>query len=107
MENSRAVESQGRAMDRPEFNIVCLGASAGGLEPLEEFFDSMPPDSGMAFVVVQHLSPDFKSHMEELLGRHTQTAIHRVENEMLVEPNSIYLIPPRTRREFFRRYVRP
>lgn len=83
-------------MDRPNFHIVGLGASAGGLEPLEEFFDAMPPDTGMAFVVVQHLSPDFKSHMEELLARHTRMAIHRVEHEMRVEPNSIYLIPPRT-----------
>ncbi|MEZ6081497.1 MAG: chemotaxis protein CheB [Pirellulaceae bacterium] len=54
-------------MERPNFHIVGLSASAGGLEPLEEFFDAMPPDTGMAFVVVQHLSPDFKSHMEEML----------------------------------------
>ena len=48
--------------------VVGVGASAGGLEALEEFFDAVPPDSGMAFVVVQHLSPDFKSHMEESSG---------------------------------------
>lgn len=75
--------------------IVGIGASAGGLEALEEFFDNMPADSGMAFVVVQHLSPDFKSVMDELLARHTQIPIHRVVDGMRVEPNSIYLIPPK------------
>ena len=75
--------------------IVGIGASAGGLEALETFFDHMPTDSGTAFVVVQHLSPDFKSLMDELLSRHTRLAIHRVADGMLVEPNSIYLIPPK------------
>lgn len=75
--------------------MVGIGASAGGLEALETFFDHMPTDSGTAFVVVQHLSPDFKSLMDELLSRHTRLAIHRVTDGMLVEPNSIYLIPPK------------
>src|SRR5262245_29527155 len=73
--------------------VVGLGASAGGLEALEKFFDHMPADSGLAFVVVQHLSPDFKSLMDELLGRHTKLKIHRVTEGMPLEPNSIYLIP--------------
>jgi two-component system CheB/CheR fusion protein len=51
--------------------VVGIGASAGGLEALERFFDNVPKDSGMAFVVVQHLSPDFKSLMDEILGRRT------------------------------------
>ena len=55
----------------------------------------MLSDSGMAFVVVQHLSPDFKSLMDELLSRHTEIAIHRVEDGMLVGPNAIYLRPPK------------
>ncbi len=79
----------------PSFPVVGVGASAGGLEALEIFFDNMLPDSGMAFVVVQHLSPDFKSLMDELLSRHTEIAIHRVEDGMLVGPNAIYLIPPK------------
>ena len=77
-----------------EFHVVGVGASAGGLEALEELFKSMPADTGMAFVVVQHLSPDFKSHMAELLGRHTKMAIRRVENGMEVQPDTVYLIPP-------------
>ncbi len=79
----------------PAFYVVGVGASAGGLEALESFFDNMRPDSGLAFVVVQHLSPDFKSLMDELLSRHTDIAIHRVEDGMVVEPNAIYLIPPK------------
>lgn len=77
------------------FCVVGIGASAGGLEALERFFEHMPPDTGLAFVVIQHLSPDFKSLMNELLSRRTEIVIHRVENGMLVEPNAIYLIPPK------------
>ena len=55
--------------------IVGIGASAGGLNALEHFFDVMPTDSGMAFVIIQHLSPDFKSLMDDLLSRHTSMNI--------------------------------
>ena len=75
--------------------IVGIGASAGGLEAIEEFFDHMPSDTGMAFVIVQHLSPDFKSLMGELLARHTEMKIHSVVDGMTVEANQVYLIPPR------------
>ena len=75
--------------------IVGIGASAGGLEALERFFDNLPRDTGMAFVVVQHLSPDFKSLMDELLARHTELPIHLVEDGMPVEADHVYLIPPK------------
>ena len=75
--------------------IVGIGASAGGLEAIEDFFKAMPPDSGMAFVVVQHLSPDYKSMMVELLSRKTEMPVLRTEDGMQVEPNHIYLIPPK------------
>ncbi len=78
-----------------DFHVVGVGASAGGLEALESFFSPMPADTGMAFVVVQHLSPDFRSVMDELLARWTQIPIHRVVDGMQVEPNAIYLIPPK------------
>ena len=67
---------------RPVPYVVGIGASAGGLEALERFFDNLPRDTGMAFVVVQHLSPDFKSLMDELLARHTELPIHLVEDGM-------------------------
>ncbi len=75
--------------------VVGIGASAGGLEPLERFFENVPEDSGMAFVLIQHLSPDFRSLMDEILGRKTKLPIHAAENGMRVEPNRIYLIPPK------------
>lgn len=78
-----------------ELVIVGVGASAGGLEALQDFFAKMPEDSGLAFVVIQHLSPDYKSLMDELLARHTQIPIHIAEDGMEVKPNHIYLIPPR------------
>ena len=71
-----------------EFLIVGIGASAGGLEPLERLFAAMPPNPGMAFVVLQHLSPDFESRMDELLGRQTTLPIHRVTDGIEVEPNA-------------------
>ncbi len=77
------------------FHIVGIGASAGGLESLERLFTNMPANTGMAFVVIQHLSPDFKSLMDELLARHTDLPIHRAEDGMAVSANSIYLIPPK------------
>src|SRR5687767_5346648 len=64
--------------------IVGIGASAGGLEALTAFFDRMPPQTDLAFVVVQHLSPDFKSMLDELLARHTQMAIHWAADQMLI-----------------------
>ena len=78
----------------PRF-VVGLGASAGGLESLEKLFPNLSPDTGMAFVVLQHLSPDFKSMMYELLGRDTAMEIHRAEDGMKVQANSVYLLPPR------------
>ncbi|MEO0984509.1 MAG: PAS domain-containing protein [Cyanobacteria bacterium J06639_14] len=76
------------------FFVVGIGASAGGLRSLEEFFENMPTDSGAAFVVIQHLSPTHKSMMHELLERYTSMAIYPVEDTMALAPDSIYLIPP-------------
>ncbi len=78
----------------PSF-VVGIGASAGGLEALERFFDSAPRESGMAYVVVQHLSPDFRSLMDELLARHTELPIALVEDGMAVVRDHVYLIPPK------------
>ncbi len=78
-----------------QFYIVGIGASAGGLEALEQFFEKMPAQSGLAFVVIQHLSPDFRSLMDELLARRTPIPIRRVEDGMVVEPDTIYLMPPK------------
>ncbi|WP_235680221.1 chemotaxis protein CheB [Paenibacillus albicereus] len=75
--------------------VVGIGASAGGLEGLKSFFQHVSPESGLAFVVIQHLSPDHKSLMNEILSLYTPMTIHVVRDGMEVEPNTIYLIPPR------------
>lgn len=75
--------------------IVGIGASAGGLDALERFFENVPRDSGAAFVVIQHLSPDFKSLLNEILARRTSLPIQLVENGMVVQADHIYLIPPK------------
>lgn len=78
-----------------DLTIVGIGASAGGLEALETLFQRMPLDTGMAFVVLQHLSPDHESHMASLLARQTQLPIRVAQDGMRVEPNQIYLNPPK------------
>jgi two-component system CheB/CheR fusion protein len=74
---------------------VGVGASAGGLEALEAFFRNMPPDTGMAFVVIQHLSPDYKSLMTDILSKKTVLSVFQAEEGMQVAANTIYLIPPK------------
>ncbi|MBN2439600.1 MAG: PAS domain-containing protein, partial [Deltaproteobacteria bacterium] len=76
------------------FPIVGIGASAGGLETLNAFFSSMPPDSRMAFVVIQHLSPQHKSIMASLLEKHTRMRVRQIEDGMKVQSNRVYLNPP-------------
>ena len=80
--------------------IVGMGASAGGLEALQQFFACMPDNSGLAFVVIQHLSPDYKSLMAEILGKYTTMMVLQAENGVLVEPNTVYLIPPKKNMTF-------
>jgi two-component system, chemotaxis family, CheB/CheR fusion protein len=76
--------------------ITALGASAGGLEPLEQFFKHMPADSGIAFVIVQHLAPDHTSALPELLARCTQMIVKQARDNVEVGPNHVYIIPPGT-----------
>jgi two-component system CheB/CheR fusion protein len=78
------------------FPIVGLGASAGGLAAIEAFFGAMPADkeSGMAFVVVQHLDPDHKSILMDLVKHYTKMPVCKVEDGMKVQPNCAYIIPP-------------
>jgi two-component system, chemotaxis family, CheB/CheR fusion protein len=76
------------------FRIVGIGASAGGLEAIEQFFSTMPSNSGVAFVIVQHLDPTAHSSMPEILSRFTKLPVQVASNGLKVEPDSIYLIPP-------------
>ncbi len=82
-------------------HYVGIGASAGGLEAIELFFKHMPEDSGMAFVVVQHLSPDYKSLMVELLSKRTGMRVLRALEGTRAAPNEVYLIPPKKNLRIF------
>ena len=82
-------------------HYVGIGASAGGLEAIEEFFTHMPEKSNLAFIVIQHLSPDYKSLMVELLSKKTKIPVHRSVDGMKVEPNNIYMIPPKKNLSIF------
>jgi two-component system CheB/CheR fusion protein len=76
------------------FPIVGIGASAGGLEALEQFFTNMPKECGMAFVVIQHLDPNHIGIMPELLQRSTAMKVVQVTDHLKVQPNHVYVIPP-------------
>lgn len=73
-------------------HIIAIGASAGGMEEINTFFDHTPLD-GVSYVIIQHLSPNFKSRMVELLAKHSKLTVEQAEEGMLVESNRVYLIP--------------
>ena len=79
---------------RPEFAVVGLGASAGGLEALEEFFQAMPGNSGMAFVVVMHQSAQHVSLLPNLLAKCTPMEVLAIREGVTVQPNTVYIVPP-------------
>ncbi|MBL7991867.1 MAG: PAS domain-containing protein [Candidatus Kapabacteria bacterium] len=80
----------------PDFPIVGIGASAGGLEAIELFLHNVPEKSGLAFVIVLHLDPNHKGMMAELLQRATSMRVVQIHDRQTVEPNSVYIIPPNT-----------
>jgi two-component system CheB/CheR fusion protein len=88
--SSQSVASQ----ESNNFFIVGIGASAGGFEALEVFFYHLPPDSGMAFVIVTHQPPYRVSLLPELLAKRTAMPVHEVVTGMQVKPNEVYLAPP-------------
>jgi len=73
-------------------HIIAIGASAGGMEEINSFFDHTPLD-GVSYIIIQHLSPDFKSRMVELLAKHSKLIVEQAENGMKVQCNQVYLIP--------------
>lgn len=81
-------------IDNLDFPIIGIGASAGGLEALEKFFQNMPEDNGMAFIVIQHLDPEHVSMMPELIQRDTTMNVLQASDCLTIKPNHIYVIPP-------------
>lgn len=86
--------SKVKGTDPDLFPIVGVGASAGGLEAFEQFLGNIPENSGLAFVIIQHLDPTQKGMLPELLQRITPIKVHQVKDRMRVAPNNIYVIPP-------------
>jgi two-component system, chemotaxis family, CheB/CheR fusion protein len=79
------------------FPVVGIGASAGGLEAFRQLLSHLPTDTGMAFVLIQHLAPDRESLLREILARETTMPVVEVVNDLAVEPNCVYVIPPNTK----------
>mgnify|MGYP000297668962 FL=1 len=79
--------------DKEHKYLVAIGASAGGLEAINDLFHNTPVDTGFSFVVVQHLSPDHKSLMSELLSKHTSMKVYEAEDQIPLVSNCIYLLP--------------
>ncbi|MEO0035618.1 MAG: hypothetical protein RLZZ501_1641, partial [Pseudomonadota bacterium] len=79
---------------RGELFVVGIGASAGGLEALRPFVANLPQSSNMAYVIVQHLSPQYRSMMVQLLGRETKLPVEEIKDGLVLAPNTIYITPP-------------
>lgn len=73
--------------------VVAIGASAGGLEAIQDFFDNMPASEFLSFIIIQHLSPDYKSLLVELLSKHTDMRVVEASHDILVEKSTVYVIP--------------
>jgi len=98
LKETQSIPTAEKSDSTPEgFPVVGIGASAGGLKAFEAFFSGMPADTDpdMAFVLVQHLAPDHKSILTELIRRYTRMKVFEVEDGMEVKPNCAYIIPPK------------
>jgi two-component system, chemotaxis family, CheB/CheR fusion protein len=83
-----------KAAGRHDFLIVGIGASAGGVQALKEFFEQVSADSGVAYVVILHLSPDHDSRLAEVLQTVAQIPVEQVREKTRLEPNHVYVVPP-------------
>ncbi len=81
-------------IDRPEFPIVAIGASAGGLNACRMLMDALPEKLGMAFILVQHLDPNHDSMLVDLLASHTTMAVSEAADGVSLAPDHLYVIPP-------------
>jgi two-component system CheB/CheR fusion protein len=74
--------------------VVGLGASAGGVQAFTEFFKALPADTGMAFVIIQHLDPTHESMLPDIISRLTSMPVMQVRQTTTIEPNCVYVLPP-------------
>ena len=99
-EEGSPVAFQDKEPQISNFPIVGIGASAGGLEAFSQLLGALPGDSGMAFVVVQHLDPGHQSELANILAGHTSMAVREITQGLSVEPNHVYVIPPNALLDF-------
>ena len=92
--NSQPSAGTEPAVKHAPFPVIGLGASAGGLQALKDFFTHVPAESGMAFVVIMHLSPKHESHAAALLQATTEMPVMQITESVRVEPNRVYVVPP-------------
>lgn len=93
---NKVISSDGRTrtVKKKHFPVVGLGGSAGALQAFEKFFTHLPPDSGMAFVIIMHLDPNHRGNVAEYLQRFTPIPLVQAQDGMAVEPDHVYVIPP-------------
>ncbi len=94
LKKSKVISSEIITTKKNNFQIVGIGASAGGLEALELFFENTPKNSGMAYVVIQHLAPDYVGMLPELLQRVTPMTVQQATQNLQIMRNQVYVIPP-------------
>ncbi len=88
-----SLNKRAKFLSKNLFPVVGIGASAGGLDAFKKLLNAIPEKSGMAYILVQHLSPDHDSSLPEILQRETMLPVHEISNNVEVEPNHIYIIP--------------
>ena len=104
--NDSNMRSSSETNAKNEFPIVGIGASAGGLDPIRKLLENLPIDTGMSFVVIQHLAPGQESMLPEILSRSTKMKVQQVEDGMQVEQNHVYVITPGTTMTLKNGYLR-
>jgi two-component system CheB/CheR fusion protein len=90
----KSPKREGGLVLKDSFPIVAIGASAGGLEAYREFFHALPSDTGMAFVLIQHLDPNHESMLTEIIAKTTRMPVEEVKSGVTIQPNRVYVIPP-------------
>ncbi|MGH9616631.1 MAG: chemotaxis protein CheB [Acidobacteriaceae bacterium] len=96
--NSRDKNPDRQSAPSPDsFPIVAIGASAGGLEAYTEFFRALPADTGMGFVLIQHLDPSHHSMLTEIIAKTTKMPVEEVRSGVAIQPNRVYVIPPNSK----------
>src|SRR4051812_28216909 len=94
--------------EKPDgFLIVAIGASAGGIRALKEFFQHVPADSGLAYVVILHLSPDHDSQLANVLQVTTPIPVCQVTEKVKIEPDNVYVVPPNQHLIIHDEYIAP